>query len=173
MKRGVSFYQIECSLFYLINCHYNRKNWNAFFHICTHLGGARFTIAITFGFLFYSIYSSTVLGLEMATALAISHIPVALIKKGFPRRRPYLVLQQSNVTLNPLIDHSFPSGHTTAFFSIIIPIIFQIPIIAIVLFPIAIMVGISRIFLGLHYPSDVLVGGMLGSLVGFLSVLFI
>lgn len=173
MKKVSHLYQFECNLFHLINNHYDHKRWNSFFHMYTHIGGAIFTIGITLCVLLFSIYTSSTIGIQMAVALAMSHLPVALIKKWFPRKRPYLVLEQSKVTSNPLSDHSFPSGHTTAIFSIVTPIILQMPIFGILLLPLAVLVGVSRIFLGLHYPSDVLVGGVLGSAVGFFTILML
>jgi len=169
MKRGTSLYRFECNVFYFINAHYERKRLNTFFHLWTHLGSAPFTIGITLCLLLISIFISSSVGLEMACSLTISHLPVAMLKKLYPRKRPYLVLYQTKVTPNPLNDHSFPSGHTTAIFAIVLPLILYSPPLALLLLPLALLVGISRVFLGLHYPSDVLAGAFLGSFVGMLS----
>ncbi|PJH69213.1 phosphatase PAP2 family protein, partial [Salmonella enterica subsp. enterica serovar Typhimurium] len=72
----------------------------------------------------------------------------------------------SYVMKNPLQDHSFPSGHTTAIFSVIIPFILLDWMLMFLLLPIGIIVGVSRIYLGLHFPSDVLGGSLLGSFAG-------
>jgi undecaprenyl-diphosphatase len=103
-----------------------------------------------------------------ALSLAVSHLPVQITKKLFPRKRPYLTLDQTRYPVNPLKDHSFPSGHTTAIFSLIIPIMFYIPVLTFLFLPLGLSVGLSRIYLGLHYPSDVAVGGILGTLSGIL-----
>jgi undecaprenyl-diphosphatase len=72
-----------------------------------------------------------------------------------------------------LKDHSFPSGHTTAVFSVIVPFLLQTPSLAAVLIPLGLSVGISRIYLGLHYPSDVIAGGILGGSFGSLCFYFL
>jgi undecaprenyl-diphosphatase len=138
-----------------------------YFRAITHLGGATSTISSVLLFIFFSPPSIKYIGYSSALALLVSHLPVALIKRFLPRRRPYLTLTETKVPSNPLVDHSFPSGHTTAIFSVIIPILLLNPILSIVLLPVACSVGISRVYLGLHYPSDVFVGGVLGTMAGY------
>ena len=101
---------------------------------------------------------------------AVGYIPVAIAKKLYPRQRPYIQLKHTKVLENPLKDHSFPSGHTTAIFSLVTPLMITYPAFAAVLLPLAVTVGISRIYLGLHYPTDVLVGLILGIFSGAVSL---
>lgn len=160
-------YEFECTLFYSINSQYDRKLLNLFFHYFTHIGSAFFTITSTLFIIILSPWKFV--GMQSALSLLLSHIPVQFSKKIYPRFRPYQVLKNTNVTRSPLTDHSFPSGHTTAIFSIVTPLILLMPMSGIVLYPIAILVGLSRIYLGLHYPSDVIAGAVLGSLGGVMS----
>ncbi|WP_097157177.1 phosphatase PAP2 family protein [Bacillus oleivorans] len=167
------FYAMECKLFRIINRYFERKLLNRFFRTVTHLGGATFTITLVLGIILLSSQSIRYTAIASAIALTISHIPVALIKKWYPRSRPYAVLDHIHVTDNPLNDHSFPSGHTTAIFAILTPFVVWNPTLAIILVPIGFIIGFSRIYLGLHYPSDVLAGCLLGCVSGFLSFIWI
>lgn len=143
------------------------------FGVLTHMGGATFTIA--------SSLCIALLGKELWSkaawlaliALAASHIPVHLVKKKIHRLRPYQVLPDAYTGKDPLIDHSFPSGHTTAIFSVIVPFVLLIPWLAVPLILLACAVALSRIYLGLHYPSDCLAGALIGTLTSWVTVLLL
>jgi undecaprenyl-diphosphatase len=157
------FYGFECRLLEQVNRHFDKKFLNLFFRSVTHLGGADITIAVTFLLIFISSRETRLVAISSALALSASHIPVHIMKQLFPRKRPYLMIEKTKTPENPLQDHSFPSGHTTAIFSVIIPYVLFIPQLSFVLIPLGLCVGISRIYLGLHYPSDVIAGGILGT----------
>lgn len=166
-------YTLECQLFRNVNRYFDWKKLNTFFRTITHCGGATFTISLLLFIIFIGSPTVRFTALAAAISLAASHLPVAVLKKMYPRRRPYLVLDKIKVTESPLVDHSFPSGHTTAIFSILVPFIIFMPVLALVLIPLGFFVGVSRIYLGLHFPSDVLAGMLLGSSVGLLTFLLV
>lgn len=162
-------YNFECRLFQKVNRHFENKYLNLFFRSITNVGGATFTICSVLILMLFTSNQTRMAALASALSLALSHIPVHFLKKLFPRKRPYLTLEKTLFPTNPLQDHSFPSGHTTAIFSVIIPFVLYAPVLSLLLIPLAICVGISRIYLGLHYPSDVFAGMLLGSFFGILS----
>ncbi|MGG4488618.1 phosphatase PAP2 family protein [Metabacillus idriensis] len=168
-----NMYDFECRLFRSVNRHFDRKFMNCFFRNITHIGGATFTISICLLLIFMTDGATRMAAISSAAALLISHLPVAFVKKRYPRKRPYLALLEIKVTANPLEDHSFPSGHTTAVFSVIIPFLFILPQAAILLLPLGVIIGVSRMYLGLHYPSDVLAGCLLGTTAGITCFLLI
>jgi undecaprenyl-diphosphatase len=160
----------ERRMFCWVNQRIQHSFLDAFFSKITHLGGATATILISICIAIFAHGALRIAGIQSLIALTVSHIPVAIIKKKYPRLRPYLVLPQTIIGKNPLTDHSFPSGHTTAIFSTMIPLMMALPVFSVILLPLTLLVGISRIYLGLHYPSDCLAGGVIGTTAALATV---
>ena len=66
---------------------------------------------------------------------------------------------------------SFPSGHAAAAMSVAIVYSFAFPTLASALIPLAMLVGVSRVCLGVHYPGDVLIGQLIAALTALPIVL--
>ena len=89
------------------------------------------------------------------------------IKKLINRRRPCEIAQCTWSTLLPPDQFSFPSGHTMTAFSVAVPLSLFYPSLQAGLLFCAVSIALSRILLGLHFLSDVLVGSALGALIGY------
>ncbi len=85
-----------------------------------------------------------------------------LIKKNIRRPRPFKHLKGVRALIVPPDEFSFPSGHTAASFLMAIIMSAALPSLSPWLFAWAVLVGLSRIYLGVHYPGDVLAGVALG-----------
>jgi undecaprenyl-diphosphatase len=95
------------------------------------------------------------------------------LKNVLVRERPYITHAAIVCAGRPLDRFSFPSGHTLHAVSFTVVICSSFPMLAWVLVPAALLIAGSRMVLGLHYPSDVLVGGMIGAVVALLTTSFI
>lgn len=91
------------------------------------------------------------------------------LKPLIARPRPYHVLEELITLTHRPHDFSFPSGHTTAVFAVAGVLFFCCPRkygIPAILF--AVLVGLSRIYLGIHFPTDVLMGAFIGMFISYL-----
>ncbi|MCK4079981.1 MULTISPECIES: phosphatase PAP2 family protein [Acinetobacter] len=79
------------------------------------------------------------------------------------RPRPYQVHQVIILGERPLDHFSFPSGHTLHAVLATVSLGYVQPVLMIFMLPFTVLVAVSRMVLGLHYPSDVLVGAILGA----------
>lgn len=106
-----------------------------------------------------------------ALALATTGVLLyKLLKNSLVRERPFITHEQVQCAAAPLDRYSFPSGHTMHAVAFAILFSTYLPVLAWVMVPFAVLVAVSRVILGLHYPSDVLVGALLGALLAETSV---
>lgn len=93
------------------------------------------------------------------------------LKRLTGRRRPCSIERHCWATLLPPDQFSFPSGHTMTAFAMSVPVCLFYPLSAPAVIFFAISIAASRILLGMHFLSDVLVGALLGVVLGLLAYL--
>jgi undecaprenyl-diphosphatase len=109
----------------------------------------------------------------LGQTLLTSAVGLALykaLKHKTVRPRPYQVHQAVMLGERPLDHFSFPSGHTLHAVLLTVMLGASVPVFLPVMVPFMTMVGLSRVILGLHYPSDVLAGAVLGASLASLSL---
>ena len=112
-------------------------------------------------------------GAKVASSLALGLLfGNVLLKNVVARIRPYDVVENVTLLVDKLSDYSFPSGHTLAafeFFAVVcyMPIKKVYKVLAGCL---AFAMAFSRVYLYVHYPTDVIGGMILGTLFGILGV---
>lgn len=111
-------------------------------------------------------------GINFVFALAFSHVMgEGLIKHVVKRIRPCHGLDDDEQIINRPRFYSFPSGHTTASFAMVgVAILRCRPLVFLPIILIAILISFSRIYLRVHYLTDVLAGAILGMSSGMATV---
>lgn len=146
--------------------HTNYNVLDFFFSMITNFGEALPLMIITIIFIF--IKRTRLCGINMAISLLISILIAAFILKPLiARERPFTepIYNEYWIAVGKHLETSFscPSSHTTASFAAFFPIFLyfdkKYSFIAIIA---ALLVGFSRVYLVVHYPSDVLLGAFLG-----------
>ncbi len=139
-----------------------------FMKLYTQLGNTGM-LFIVLGVLMLSWKPTRKAGLSALCAMLIGLIVVNFtIKPLASRPRPWLVIENF-VNLVPERDpNSFPSGHTNAAFAFALAVCVSAPkrwmkVTAVCM---AAVMGLSRLYVGVHFPSDVLMGAVIGSLCG-------
>ena len=114
-------------------------------------------------------------GLYMAVALIADLIICNVILKPIVARiRPYSINQTVQLLVTPLKDYSFPSGHTAASFASVSALYFagrkRMAAGALI---VSVLIAFSRMYLYVHYPTDVLGGLIIGLLCGWIADMII
>lgn len=123
----------------------------------THLGGATSAVVAVLLPLLLAHGALHAAALDGAGALLISHLVVQLIKRRILRERPAPARHGRSLVGVP-DRFSFPSGHACAAMSVAFAYGMTFPVFAVPLIVLAVVVGMSRVRLGVHYPGDVLAG---------------
>ena len=92
----------------------------------------------------------------------LGELSADVLKDAIPRARPHV-----HALVTRPHSHSFPSGHATTSFACATVLALTLPRFAVPLLVLAAAVAWSRVYVGVHYPLDVLAGAALGAVIGF------
>lgn len=142
-----------------------------FFRIVTLLGeGCIFWIAVAVILLFFkkTRRSGICIGASLLIGVIVGN---GIIKNVVARPRPYDAIAGIESVVSHLSDYSFPSGHSLCCFEAATALAMNRTKWAIPAYVGAVLVAVSRLFLFVHYPTDVICGALLGVLFGVLGSL--
>lgn len=94
-----------------------------------------------------------------------------LLKNLIARERPCWINETVNILISMPQDYSFPSGHTLSSFIAATIIMYTDKRMGIAAYVLASMIAFSRLYLYVHFPSDVLAGVLIGIIIGIVSSL--
>lgn len=132
------------------------------------------------GVFWYCLALGLPLLMGMEGLAAVGHITItglvcvaiySQLKNRLVRQRPFICWEEIRAHTAPLDLYSFPSGHTmnAVNFAVLFSVFYP-PLLWLVV-PFAMLVALSRVILGMHYPTDVLVGATLGFAISYGSLL--
>ena len=135
------------------------------------LGNGLFWYALMLTLLLADAHGAAMPVLHMAFVGAVCTCCYKMVKHTTVRSRPYQVNPLVSARAAVLDRFSFPSGHTLHAIAFTLIACFYYPGLWVILAPFTLVTAVSRVALGLHYPSDVIAGGGLGALIAAASFL--
>lgn len=163
-------YSIDLSVFYFFNHTISAKFLDKFFSIITNVNNWYIAYLILLGI----SYTKGGIKGKLAVVGIILLITITdqtgyrLLKEWFARPRPCNTLSDVLIPIGCTGTFSFPSNHALNNFAAAVFFYRLFPNLKWILFIAASLVSISRVYLGLHYPSDIIGGALLGSAFGYL-----
>ncbi len=116
-------------------------------------------------------------GLSILSFVITRGVFVSLINQFVKRVRPYQRYQTKPeetkfFSFRDKVHDSFPSRHTAAYFSVASVVFIFHPVLGAILVVTSIVAGIGRVIMGWHWPTDILAGAVIGTVVGYLCYYF-
>ena len=147
-----------------------RPGVHRFFAIISRMGDGWIWLALMFCLALACGARGITAALHMLATGMIASVLYRALKQKTRRLRPYRSHAGVMPRVSPLDEFSFPSGHTLHAVSFTIVAIAWFPFLAPPLILLTLAIAMSRVVLGLHYPTDVLAGALIGAALGCVSV---
>lgn len=104
------------------------------------------------------------IAIQAALATGFALIIVSVISHFVGRLRPFLASSAVHLLVSPPLKSSFPSGHTSAAFAMAFVLMMIGPRVGVVAFVCASLIALGRMAVGVHYPTDIVAGVLVGLL---------
>jgi len=163
--------RLDTQVFLLFNTRNYPKWLDRCMWLATQLGNM---LAAFIAALLFFILNDRRLAIEIIFGTLTLWLLVEIIKALIDRDRPFLTLDKARVIGWKERGDSFPSGHTSQIFFLVTLFVQHLQLnmaMAVIFYAIAVLVGFTRIYVGAHYPRDVIAGLVLGSVWGLLTML--
>jgi undecaprenyl-diphosphatase len=144
-------------------------SWRLLFRCVSVLGDGIAWYALMAFLLLHDRDAAVMPVLHMISVGLVCTVSYKWLKKRTLRPRPYQAHAGIEHFAAPLDRFSFPSGHTLHAIAFSSVALVYYPGLAWLLLPFTALIALSRVVLGLHYPSDVLAGALLGAVIAALS----
>lgn len=141
-----------------------------YFACISRLGDGVFWYALMAGLVIVDGYHGMRVSLQMALTGLVSLVLYKGLKAWTRRPRPAAADARIQAWVAPLDEFSFPSGHTLHAVAFTFVATAHYPLLAWLVVPFCLSVAVSRVVLGLHYPSDVLAATVIGALLAAVSL---
>ncbi len=164
------FNQTEIQLCLAFNRMNQQPRISQFFGIISRLGDGLFWYLIMLALPLIHGQEAWLASIHMMVVGLVSLPIYKLLKTTTVRHRPFRHTPKIHQNVPPLDQFSFPSGHTMHAVGFSIALLVHYPIWALLVLPFTLLVALSRLVLGLHYPSDVVAGALIGALIASLSL---
>lgn len=156
---------LDLSLCRLLNRANRREHVGRFFALISRLGDGVFWYSLM---LILPLVHG-VKGLQISMHMTLTGLTCLIVYKWLKGRtgrpRPFMISDNIIRRTPPLDEYSFPSGHTLHAVAFSLVLLSHLPAWLWVVVPFTVLVAASRPVLGLHYPSDVLAGAIIGAMI--------
>ena len=162
VRRFQRLYNLDLALCLQLNRASSRRRCEYLFAVVSRLGDGVFWYTLMVSLLVLEGAAAVPVVSRMVVTASIGLLIYKWLKTKTTRPRPYALNAVIQVKVPPLDQYSFPSGHTLHAVGFSVVAITYYPQLAWLVLPFAVLVALSRMVLGLHYPSDVAAGALLG-----------
>lgn len=150
-----------------------RRSLRTLFRIVSRLGDGVFWYALMLALLLVYGRDAVPAVLHMLVVGPVCVLAYKWLKSKTVRTRPFVASGQVHNPIPPLDQYSFPSGHTLHAVAFCVLVVAYHPALAWLVVPFTVLVALSRLVLGLHYPTDVIAGALLGAAIATLSLMLV